>query len=64
MKIATALVNVRHTSESRSMYSEKGGDEIWFEAGLLTVRTAKGRTLITPAANVLWMEPAEGKAKK
>lgn len=63
MKIHTALVRDKHPAEGRSMYTVEKGDDLSFEAGLLTIRTFKGKMLVTPIHNVSWMEPVE-KPKK
>lgn len=64
MKLRTALVAVKPMAGARSKFdADTHGDELVFEAGLLTIREKSGRVLVTPAANVLWMEPMVAEAK-
>lgn len=68
MKIRRALLKTeaRHPLAPRSLLSaEQYGDDMNFEAGLLTLRLKEGDAAVTfPAGSLWWMEPAAEKAGK
>jgi hypothetical protein len=65
MKLQSVLIREKHPvgELARSKFSVDQGDELDFEAGLLTIKTKTGREVVTPVHNVAWMERAPADAK-
>lgn len=63
MRLALAQCRDAVASASTKMFSTAKGDDLSFEAGLVTVKTNQGKTYLIPASNVVYMEPADSKKK-